>query len=91
MRGVHRTRDGQSDMIVQRAHPADAEHRCYWHNRVEPVTPSTYRVCGECFHVYETPDDLLYEECQVRASYDEPIAGLTVDTIYSCPLCVHDW
>jgi hypothetical protein len=59
-----------------------------------------YRICGECGHVYGTPEDLVREDYElwVEISYTNPefLAGSNVPTrppeeIYSCPICTHDF
>lgn len=34
---------------------------CWWHNVDEPWNDSYYCVCGECFHVYKTEQELVDE------------------------------
>lgn len=62
---------------------------CYSCGRSEPMTPSTYRVCPECFHVYETAADLVAADQAAWA--DGPHPPRDPDKIYSCPECAHDF
>jgi hypothetical protein len=53
------------------------------------MTPTTYRVCGECFHVFETAADLVAAD--QAAWSDGPHPPRDPEHIYSCPVCVHDF
>jgi hypothetical protein len=53
------------------------------------MTASTYRVCPECFHVYETAADLVAADQAAWA--DGPHPPRDPDKIYSCPECTHDF
>lgn len=65
---------------------------CAIHNVQEPATDSTYRVCFECGHVYETKQDLIDIEYETAQSYGDHIFPKTnAASILFCPLCLHDW
>lgn len=61
----------------------------------ERVTSQTYRVCGECGHVYDTEEALIHEEDQWRQRWNAqgdrwpPVDD--AESILSCPLCAHDF
>ena len=63
---------------------------CFTHQRREPTTPTTYRVCGECWHVFETEQELV----DAANRWDLPpgeqpfTAG---EIIFACPECGHDF
>jgi len=41
---------------------------CYIHNQCEPLRPTDYRVCGECFHVFRTEAELIRSHLLVLQS-----------------------
>lgn len=41
--------------------PPLPEDWCMIHNRSEPVRPGDYRICGECWHVFRTAEELVAE------------------------------
>lgn len=62
---------------------------CWIHRRPEPDLPGDYNACGECWHVWRT-------EAEFRADLEEwAEQGIPVpddlSTVYSCPLCTHDF
>lgn len=75
--------------------PTDAceQTHCYAHDVDEVSTPFTYRVCGECFHVYETPHDLV--RAWRRATYEhypkDRLPAPRVERIAFCQYCLHDF
>lgn len=64
---------------------------CYFHGP-ETLDDHTYRVCGECGHVW-TVDDLVAEHNKILAylTMRPPLKLRQVDTIDICPLCTHDF
>ncbi len=71
---------------------------CWVHNVDELDQPGDYRVCGECWHIYRQPIELLNAERELIDAinrtlpeehrlpiYDDP------DKIVTCPLCAHDF
>lgn len=72
---------------------------CYTHHQEEDVFENPYRICGECFHVYNTPESLIiaYNEDITEEMIDAcgntpPIKTLEeVETIFFCPVCIHDF
>jgi hypothetical protein len=81
--------------VLQQPHKPTGEcwpSHCCWHNLDEDAD-GAYRVCGECFHVYRTAEDL-------RAVFMAEVAPLltgmpseapAAEEIYACPYCAHDW
>lgn len=41
---------------------------CWFHGH-EPIPEGAYRVCGECWHCYNTIEDLVAEENTTRAEH----------------------
>lgn len=71
----------------------DADH-CYSHHEDEPIQGgSYYRICGECFHLYPTVDDLRAAYVAEATKIDPAVAKVSppVEKIVFCPLCTHDW
>jgi hypothetical protein len=66
------------------------EH-CYSHNAHEPIPEKYYRICGECWHVFVTPEELMAEHNNRLDEVGAPLGGCTVDQIPCCPLCTHDF
>lgn len=62
-----------------------AEHHCWWHHTDENPE-GAYRVCGECFHVWRTADDLEYACREVNGGRHVP-----AEKIDACPECCHDF
>ena len=65
---------------------------CVIHNVEEVAYTDTYRECGECWHVFQTEEDLINAALAVgypiHFTSDRPLTG---DTIYACPECAHDF
>lgn len=63
---------------------------CFIHGIEEPFREGDYRVCGECWHVFRTPEELVAETAKY---FDHPEAPPvpTADEIWTCPLCAHDF
>lgn len=65
------------------------------HNRSAPTTESTYRVCSECSHVFETEGDLIRDHTAVLLGLCKPGQGVALtdsgSDIYTCPRCAHDF
>lgn len=70
---------------------ACAAAHCYWHNVDEPLAPRFYRMCGECFHVFYTAEELTAAWETLRAEIPELGPAPPARDIASCPLCSHDW
>lgn len=73
---------------------------CWSHGRSEPVDDDTYRVCGECFHAFQTEADLIREHnaelAEMRKRHSgEANAEISDATsgaeIWTCPHCIHDF
>jgi hypothetical protein len=60
---------------------------CYSCGKHEPIPEKFYRLCGECFHVFVTEEELL--EADAKASGKERREH--GELIQSCPLCIHDF
>ena len=71
----------------------DYEQLCMIHNEYEPFEKGVdYRACGECCHVFETANELIWENNRmlnfIRIPHDE---NPDPETIVVCPLCTHDF
>lgn len=73
---------------------------CAIHDKAEPVTEHTYRVCFECGHVYERPADLVKEYERIVKQMNDDLKSQEkrlypwtkpADEIYFCQLCLHDF
>lgn len=72
---------------------------CWIHNVNEDCDPMPYRVCGECGHVYNTPESLIIAyneditEEMIDACGKTPLMKTLaeVDSIFFCPICIHDF
>jgi hypothetical protein len=62
---------------------------CAVHEKDEPTTDETYRVCFECGHVYETEKDL--EEAWDETYPQTLLRGRPARKIDFCPICLHDF
>ena len=67
----------------------DADDWCYSHNRPEPVVPGCVR-CGECLHVFPTPEDLVDDDNALREDLQWPPNDGNPNLIVVCPHCGHD-
>lgn len=59
---------------------------CFSCCRVEGFDESTYIVCSECCHSFDTEADLLEADAEMR--------GHRLDSgteVFSCPRCCHDF
>jgi hypothetical protein len=64
---------------------------CMAHNEDEPDDPH-YRTCGECFHVFRTPEELIAVETEKFGDHHrEVIGGQVKPEMWSCPHCTHDF
>ena len=63
---------------------------CYIHG-YEPMPPQYYRICGECWHVYVTPEELVQKDLYQRASVSLPVEPMKAEDITICPECLHDF
>jgi hypothetical protein len=66
--------------------------KCAFHDADElaDITPETHPEavqCFECFHVFKTPAEVLFE---YNASQFVTRLGSAKDVGF-CPLCLHDW
>lgn len=64
----------------------------------ETLYSDSYLQCFECAHVFDTEESLIYldyllQEEIAEAGYVDcgPLERKTGDTIWSCPLCLHDF
>ena len=71
---------------------AENANHCWIHHVDEPITEETYRVCGECFHVW-TADELVSVDLALRQALgdSEPVLPATPEDIWCCPECIHDF
>lgn len=67
---------------------------CYYHERDEPVPEDgcVFRICGECFHLFRTAEDLMQQHSLELAKLKlERRTAPSVEAIYACPFCAHDF
>lgn len=71
---------------------------CWIHDVDEFETPTTYRVCFECKHVYQAEQELVdaynrvVTEMNASGKGEEPISlRASAEEIYFCQLCMHDF
>lgn len=59
----------------------------------EPVPPNYYMICNECWHCFESAEDLENLDVEVRRSIDPERwhATLPASEIRICPVCTHDF
>jgi hypothetical protein len=62
-----------------------SEQVCLIHHTVETGYDTSFRECGECYHVFQTEEELVEADAPLRGCR---IAG---DQILSCPYCAHDF
>lgn len=70
---------------------------CYIHGH-EPPGDYQFLVCGECYHCYPTPEDLVndfnavmkagWEMYESRTPY---VPEVSISNIHFCPHCAHDF
>lgn len=85
-----------SDVPTVTSTPFDPEYGvappdwwCYLHHAIEtPSHPDEAWVCGECWHVYASKNDVVETE---RRLYADTPPDRTFEQIGSCPFCAHDW
>jgi hypothetical protein len=63
---------------------APGQDWCAFHHEMEQIRDGDI-VCGECWHRYRGPDDL------VAVNNTNWAENRTFDQIFSCPLCIHDF
>lgn len=63
---------------------------CYFHGD-EPIPPNPYQVCAECWHCFNTREDLVAEVNKVLGELGVKIHADNGNVIYTCPLCTHDF
>lgn len=75
--------------------PTDAcrDDHCAYHNDDEPATKETYRICAECFHAFQTAEDLQNAYVDQMVAIDPAVSRALPhpNRILFCPLCTHDW
>lgn len=56
---------------------------CYIHNQCEPLRPTDYKVCGECFHVFRTEGELIRSHLLIvqMMSMSWPFEGMLDDRL----------
>jgi hypothetical protein len=63
-------------------------YHCAWHHVDEAA--EGFKVCGECLHTFETAAALW--QCYIEmAPPGMPMAAKTIEDVYFCPLCAHDF
>ena len=75
--------------------PSPCQHEpfdfCMSHYRCEPMTESTYTVCGECGHAFDTADDLLRDHNAVLVELGIDRIDTDPEKVWVCPHCTHDF
>jgi hypothetical protein len=70
----------------------EAFSQCFVHHTPEPIDDDTYRVCGECGHVY-TAEQLAAAHNDIIEEHglapDHRVTLRNVDAITTCPHCAH--
>jgi hypothetical protein len=71
---------------------SDLSTYCVTHHVDEPDLPGDYRACGECRHVFRTPEELIAAEIENFGDhYRKIIDGEVKPPMYVCPHCTHDF
>lgn len=71
----------------------DADH-CYSHDEDEPMRTGDYILCGECFHVFRTGEELVaayLDNWPLKEIPKPDAATVNPDKITFCPHCLHDF
>lgn len=79
----------------------EAGEYCYIHG-YEPIPLGYYMICGECYHCYVTPEELLEVYNKEGREAHEHFRHLYEDNyewmdltdpnqVYFCPHCTHDF
>lgn len=66
--------------------PHSGEGYCYFHDSYEPDNPC-YRICGECFHVYPTAENLIDVYNTVGRELEQFVKRMGVPSHQCTPLC----
>lgn len=73
------------------------DHHCWAHDVDEPPRAGDHSVCGECFHIFRTADELLAanadrtRELQNALELTTPLYPATDPAqVFACPFCSHD-
>lgn len=64
-----------------------ANDQCAIHGH-EPIPEKYFRICGECWHVFVTAEELVQA---YRDEMPEPKRPTPLEEIYFCPYCTHDF
>lgn len=66
---------------------------CYSHYCWEKVAERPFLICGECFHVFNTAEELVEDDRKARQEFMVPDVAKPrdPDQIFCCPHCVHDF
>ena len=78
--------------------PSPKDH-CLSHDEDEKVTFTTFKVCFECFHVFQTLKELVDAEEIARDNWNQAprnawpvgVSVFATAEIKACPYCNHDW
>lgn len=77
------------ELAEAHAHSMEPTDECAIHG-YEPIPPTYYRICPECWHVFVTSEELL-------KAHNEILAELLmspetdVEQVFICPVCTHDF
>ncbi len=70
--------------------PTPYDLGCFWHGE-EPIPDGAYLVCGECWHCFDTPADLLTAVATMCTELGMTMTTVDADAVTFCPLCSHDF
>lgn len=68
----------------------EVTRECFFHNVEEECTVDSFRVCGECNHVYRTREEFVAEFAREYAFLGHGKESVPVH-FGVCPLCAHDF
>ena len=69
---------------------SDLRNTCAIHG-YEPLPEKYYLVCGECWHVYVTEQDLMNEHDKLVEELGLTVFEVKAEQVHICPLCAHDF
>lgn len=66
---------------------------CAFHLRDEPITEDTFKVCGECWHAFQTEDEFrnAVADAMFECGLGLYAATMLEENSTCCPFCSHDF
>jgi len=64
---------------------------CQIHHVIEISDENTYRECGECWHVFQTEEQLVNARNRVWEEMGSSHRVVKGNEVYACPECAHDF